>query len=415
MIFCNINEGIEETLDYRKHFSDVISSDNKIQSNGVAFISFDGIELGCIMTYKKTGRVATQVDRITFRNPILLEQNIKINDIVECFSNNLKSHFQRQTESHISVLSDKVEKELLSFFKKVHPYIYDEIKELQLRLKNNIPHYSDKAQEIIAQEKDAVNLVFKMFNFEEADLPVWSSSDNSAPFLNGYSHLTVREDPMINHDSQVFGDWSKVGQFAQGAVEFEKENQKITLMNVNRQPLEKTLGVDLLIYHHTYKSYIMIQYKRMVKENELFVYRPTDSSYESEIKRMIAFTKTLKSDIEDSIENYRLNNELFYFKLCPARIENSNSNKMVSGMYIPLKLWEILLADKSTDGSKGGKQLSFKNTGRYFHNSQFVNLAQNGWIGSLIKDSSKITEIIMSSINSDNSLTIAEYELNEEK
>lgn len=415
MIYCNIDEEIEERLEYRTHFSDVISSDFKLQRDGIAFISFDKISISCIMTYRKTGRVATHIDRITFRFPILLKQKIKISDIVDYFSNNLKAHFQRQIESHISVFSEKVEKELSSFLEEVHPSIYNEIKELHLRLKNNTPYYSHKAKEIIALEKDAVNLVFKMFNFEETDLPAWSSNDNSAPFLNGYSHVTIREDPMINHDSQVFGDWSKIGQYAQGAVEFMKENQKITLMNVNRQPLEKTLGVDLLIYHHTYKSYVMIQYKRMVKENEQYIYRPSDSSHDSEIKRMIDFTETLSSITNDSIENYRLNNELFYFKLCPARIENLNSNKMVSGMYIPLKLWSIILADKSTDGPKGGKQLSFKNTGRYFYNSQFINLAQNGWIGSQIKDSNKITEIIMSSINSDNSLTIAEYELNEEK
>ena len=415
MIFCNIDEEIEERLEYRTHFSDVISSDFKLQRNGIAFISFDKICISCIMTYRKTGRVATQVDRITFRSPILLKQKIKISDIVDYFSNNIKSHFKRQTESHISVFSEKVEKELLSFLKEVHPDIYNEIEELKLRLQNITPYYSHKTKEIIALEKDAVSLVFKMFNFEETDLPIWSSNDNSAPFLNGYSHLTVREDPMVNHDSQVFGDWSKIGQYAQGAIEFVKENQKITLMNVNRQPLEKTLGVDLLIYHHTYKSYVMIQYKRMVKENEQFIYRPNDSSYESEINRMIAFTESLNSNTDDSVESYRLNNELFFLKLCPARIENSNSNKMVSGMYIPLKLWGILLADKSTNGPKGGKQLSFKNTGRYFHNSQFINLAQNGWIGSQITDSSKITDIIISSINSDNSLTIAEYELNEEK
>lgn len=415
MIFCNIDEEIEEKLEYRTHFSDVISSDFKVQRNGIAFISFDKIHISCIMTYRKTGRVATQVDRITFRFPILLEQKIIISDIFNYLPNNLSAHFERQIESHISVFSEKVEERLLSYINEFHPSLYNEIKELQIRLQNNVPYYSHEAEEIIALEKDAVSLVFKMFNFDETDLPVWSSNDSSAPFLKGYDHLTVREDPMVNHDSQVFGDWTKIGQYAQGAVEFVKENQKITLMNVNRQPLEKTLGVDLLIYHHTYKSYIMIQYKRMIKENEQYIYRPSNSSYDSEIKRMNDFNARLNSITNDTIENYRLNNELFYFKLCPARIENFNLNKMVSGMYIPLKLWRIILEDKITDGPKGGKQLSFKNTGRYFHNSQFINLAQNGWIGSQIKDSDKITELILSSVDSENSLTIAEYELNVEK
>lgn len=289
MIFCNVNEDIEESLEYNKHFSDVISSNHKIPSKGIAFISFDNISINCIMTYKKTGRVATHKDRITFRNPFLIKEQITKSDIATQLSTKIKTHFLRQAETHISVLSYKVKIELLSFFQKNHPDIYDGINLLKQRLEISFPHYSEKAEEIIAQEKDAVILIFKMFDFKESDVPVWSSNDNSAPFLKGYSHLTIREDPMVNHDSQVFGDWSKVGQYAQGAVEFIKENQKITIMNVNRQPLEKTLGVDLLIYHHTYQSYILIQYKRMVKETDLYIYRPTDSSYISEITRMKSY------------------------------------------------------------------------------------------------------------------------------
>ena len=149
----------------------------------------------------------------------------------------------------------------------------------------------------------------------------------------------------------------------------------------------------------------------MTKETDLYIYRPTDSTYKSEIERMNSFMKTVNLDLTNkNIENYRFNNELFYFKLCPARIENSHSNRMVSGMYLPLELWNILLEDDCTNGPKGGKQVSFKNAGRYFNNSQFINLAQNGWIGSKIEDFDNVTKIIMSSINSDNSLMLAEYE-----
>ena len=63
---------------------------------------------------------------------------------------------------------------------------------------------------------------------------------------------------------------------------------------------------------------------------------------------------------EQSLASYRLNNELFYFKLCPARIENYKSDRMVNGMYIPLELWDILLKDRCTDGPKGGKQLNYE-------------------------------------------------------
>ncbi len=410
MIFYKSDEEIEEIIEYRKHFSDVISRDFKIPQEGIAFISFDDTSIKCIMGYRKSGRVATHIDRLSFKNPIILSEPLVIEDIHDNLPVKLKSHFIRQLESHISNFSEKVEKGFLDFIQKVRPEIYDKIGQLKLRLRRQIPEYKTKSAEIIAQEKDAVDSIFKMFHFEESDIPTWSSNDSSAPFLKGYNHLTVREDPMVNHDSQVFGDWSKIGQYSQGAVEFEKENQKITIMNVNRQPLEKTMGVDLLIYHHTFQSYIFIQYKRMTKEKDIYVYRLTDSSYLSELKRMKDFKSILNTYSSESLKNYRLNNELFYFKLCPARIENLNTNRMVSGMYVPLELWEILLKDNSTNGPKGGKLLSFNNTGRYFNNSQFINLSQNGWIGSKIDNVETITNIILDSVNSEKSLIIAEYE-----
>lgn len=411
IIFCNIDEDFGDDLDDDYHFSDVISSYCNVPKKGIAIVSFDNHNITCITTYKKTGRVATQKDRITFRNPVIIKSEITIEDIEAKLSSKIKNHFKRQTESHVTAFSEKVCDGVLEYFSKEYPELYDEIKLLNQRIENSIPKYTKRAEEIIAQEKDAVNLVFKMFDFNESDVPVWISNDNSAPFLKGYSSTTIREDPMVNHDSQVFGDWSKVGQHAQGAVEFIKENQKITLMNVNRQPLEKTLGVDLLIYHHTYKSYIFIQYKRMTKETDLYIYRPTDSTYKAEIERMNSFMDTVNlNKTNKSLENYRFNNDLFYFKLCPAKIENSQSNRMVGGMYLPLELWSILLEDDCTNGPKGGKQLSFKNTGRYFNNTQFINLAQNGWIGSRIEDFGNVTDIIMASINTDNSIILAEYE-----
>lgn len=410
IIFCNIDNDFEDYLDNDSHFSDVIPSYYKIPQKGIAIVSFDHHNITCITTYKKTGRVATQKDRITFRNPVVLQSEITTEGIEEKLSSKIRNHFKRQAESHVTAFSEKVSEGVLEYFSTEHPEVYEEIQSLNQRLENYIPKYPQGAKEIIAQEKDAANLVFKMFDFNESDIPVWNSNSDSAPFLRGYNSTTIREDPMVNHDSQVFGDWEKIGQHALGAVEFSKENQRITLMNVNRQPLERTLGVDLLIYHHTYQSYIFIQYKRMTKETDLYVYRPTDSTYISEINRMNAFMKTITlKETNKNLQNYRFNKDLFYFKLCPAKIENPNSNQMVKGMYLPLELWTVLLDDDSTNGPKGGKQLSYNNTERYFNNTQFINLAQNGWIGSKIEDLKNVTDIILASINSDNSLTLAEY------
>jgi hypothetical protein len=213
---------------------------------------------------------------------------------------------------------------------------------------------------------------------------------------------------MVVHDSQVFGDWSKIQQYAVGAAEFQRDGHKLTIMNVNRHKIEETLGVDLLLYHHSYRSYVLVQYKRMTKDGEKLVYRPTDKSYKSELARIDKFE--LASMTALSLEDYRLSEEFFYFKLCPADLKDPLSTKMIPGMYIPLSLWKLLLDSKSTLGNKGGRMVGYDNVGRYINNTLFVDLVQSGWVGSQIEDTKKITSQIQAAISRDRSLMLARYE-----
>jgi hypothetical protein len=38
------------------------------------------------------------------------------------------------------------------------------------------------------------------------------------------------------------------------------------MINVNRTPIEKTMGADLVYYDNTYRSHVMVQYKMMTTE-----------------------------------------------------------------------------------------------------------------------------------------------------
>jgi hypothetical protein len=169
-----------------------------------------------------------------------------------------------------------------------------------------------------------------------------------------------------------------------GAAEFVKEGHKLTIMNVNRHKIEETLGVDLLIYHHTYRSYVLIQYKRMTKDGDSLTYRPVDNSYSSEIQRMESFRKLTSEPKLKCVSDFRLNNEFFYFKLCPAEIKEPLSTKMIPGMYLPLSYWRLLLSSIETSGRRGGRLFSYDNVKRYINNTLFTDLVQNGWVGSQV-------------------------------
>jgi hypothetical protein len=181
-------------------------------------------------------------------------------------------------------------------------------------------------------------------------------------------------------------------------------------MNVNRKAVELALGVDLLYYHHRFRSYIMVQYKRMVKEGnrEEVVFRPDRQCYE-EIKRMRRF-ESQYSDTPQTpqcIDDYRLNPEIFFFKICPAIVFDPLSTDLIQGMYLPLDYWDVLEVSPQVKSSKGKMKITYGNVDRYINNTLFTQLAQSGWLGSRLKRTDVLTHLIKQLLESGKSLVLA--------
>jgi hypothetical protein len=197
-------------------------------------------------------------------------------------------------------------------------------------------HITGRGSEILAQEKDAVLLARAIFGIENHRRPLrWSrGGDNEiAPFLRGLSEVNIDENTMIAHDSRVFGDWGISSEEQVGAVVFSRGERRLTVMNVNNRPLEHTLGVDLLYYNHNYRSFVLVQYKRLKKERQGLVYRPTDTSYRRQIEHMRRFCDRLRElPIERFIGEYRLHSTPFYFKICKMRRFNPGDQSMIQGV-----------------------------------------------------------------------------------
>jgi hypothetical protein len=403
---------IQDAMSYKNSFSDTISSNFKIPSKGLAFVSLNGEDIHYVMLFQKSGRVATKIDRISFKMPVELLPALSLEDVKRDAPTNINRFVIKQTEYGLNRLSPKV-----------FPYIYETIKSKYVDIIEDFNRLERKilgldrapfgaGAAIIAYEKDAVSLSLRVAGFSDNDLSNWSSGDEPAPFLRGFDSAVIREDPMVAHDAEVFGEWRIISRFVVGAVEFTKEDQKLTIINVNRHRIEETLGVDLILYHHSYKSYVMVQYKRMVNEGNKLVYRPIGETYESEIDKMNQFTDQIyqyEERVSGAIDSYRLNNDLFYFKLCPAELKDPLSTKMITGMYLPLSYWNKLMQSEDTQGPRGGRIISYENVQRHVNNTLFVELMQNGWIGSSTTASEVISELIRDSISRNNSLILANY------
>lgn len=349
----NLSYSIEETLEYHNSFTDSIEYKKGLPSKGIAFISLDNLTISYVCLFEKRRKITTGKSLIRFSNAKEIEPPLLVDQIFSAIPARLQRYFPKSAKNEISFLSPSVLASILNHLEENYPSLYLNISKLISKCTPALGRMYKS--EILDFEKDSINLLLKIGGFSGYEIPEWNPISKDAPFLSGFESLELREDPMINFDSQVFGDWDLIKRDIKGAIVFSKDKCKITIFNANRTPIEETLGVDLLIYHHTYSSYVLIQYKRMIKEGTTNSYRPIDSSYVKEFQAMNDFLQKITATNPTDLIDYRINDEFYYFKICPSTLDDPSSQKMITGMYIPLSYWNLLLSSEKTLGTRGGK------------------------------------------------------------
>jgi hypothetical protein len=233
-----------------------------------------------------------------------------------------------------------------------------------------------------------------------------------ASFLSRLQEVSVREDLQIIHDQSTFPGMEVARRDVVGSVVLRNGEQYLTILNCNRQPLEHTLGVDLIYYNHQFDSFVLVQYKRMIGGGSLGPeYRPqNDPNHDKELRRMLAAEKMLGAlprITNHDTDAYRLSERAFYVKLCETKTKVALDAGMVSGMYLPLALWRRVLKSPVVRGPRGGIVIRWGNCPRRFNNGEFTNLLRNGWIGSAARQSKALANIIENVLKSGRMLVLA--------
>lgn len=330
--------------------------------------------------------------------------------IAEFSSNpNVRKFLRNSEKLPSSRASAEVWQEFLTLLKSLRPSIAGRIDELESRRNQKAIATNGEGFQTMALEKDAAGLALSIFGLDRSKVLPRNVHSEPAPFLRGLERTILREDTMIAHDAITFPGWDIAESHQVGTVQFSRNNQHLTIMNVNRHPIEQTLGVDLLYYHHVYNAYILVQYKRMTQEPNLsWTFRPNEKQCMEELARMRDFNRNNPEDTSDTtVRNYRLNPEAFYFKLCESVTYSGTSSQLISGMYIPLDYWENLLESPKVMGKRGGLRMDSNNIERHLNNTDFVSLVQRGWIGSRQNKTTEITTIVNQLLNDNHSVTIA--------
>lgn len=410
---------IEEHVQAFGEFSDTVSApDFKPKQRAVALISFDGETLAYAALATRGQRVATQKHVIRFTRLIDLD-GVDVDELLPLMGTARGRTVARFLEEEGGTLSPETWAELRKALKQVRPDAVSELDALGLLAETRPRVYRGQGYETVAEEKDAFLLATEIFGIKRRlSARLLSPPRELAPFLVGLPDATRIEDVMIQKDKTTLADWIATPEDQVGSVMLQRrDGRKLTIINVNRTRIEETLGVDLIYYNHTFRSFVMVQYKVMESEEDengdnIAIYRPNDSSYKKELARMESHVASRPPMAPNTREAFRLSSNGFLFKLCPRITFDPLSTAPIKGMYLPLDYWRLLVASPQVRGPKGGVQITYANSGRYFDNGLFVRLVEDGWIGSPIDKERELSDLIRTGLGAKRSVIYAKTSRN---
>src|SRR5262249_14390537 len=144
------------------------------------------------------------------------------------------------------------------------------------------------------------------------------------------------------------------------------------------------------------------------KDDKVYYYSPKKQFYDQvERMRSIAATVSGCNSGPTEMNEYRLDSNWFYFKLCDPYEFKPVSPDLADGIYIPLEYMDLLLKSPQVRGERGGVKITYKNVGRHFPNSFFMKLVEEGLIGSYPETSERIFAEVERSLGNDRSVTLA--------
>jgi hypothetical protein len=264
------------------------------------------------------------------------------------------------------------------------------------------------AAELLAWEKDAAGVLLQTAGIKRDVLRTWQAAPPADPtplrrvnFVAGLSNRRVHEGLLIAHDAERFPRWLSVPVADVGWRMFTKEEtgDELLIYNANNQGVEDALGVDLIYYHEQYRSFVLVQYKKLERGSHLddWGYRP-DDSFVDQLRRMREIDD---ASTESDHPDYRIFYKPCWVKLAKEQAFVNDTDDLIHGMYLPREVVERLIDDPSTAGPHGGTRLTYDNVPRYLNNTTFTNLVGDGWIGSSGTGTDLILKLIVDALDGD--------------
>lgn len=274
-----------------------------------------------------------------------------------------------------------------------------------------IRRISDRARESLAVQQQATLTSLAIAGFDRKELQEWAPPEVGPPssFLDGLPSARLREDPMVINDLTRIPGFELIRTLPYSAAIFQSPTERLTVVLANRLPLEEQTGTDLIYFNETFKSFVLVQYKAMERSGgEEAEFRLPSTQLDEEIRRMEHLLRSLRACApNDNRDGFRLTENPFFLKLCPRMVFHPDSVGLVPGMYLPLDYWTLLVGNPGLEGPRGGRRVTYQNVGRYFDNTEFINLVAKAWVGTNANQSAVLEAVIRDVVGTGQTVTIA--------
>ena len=214
---------------------------------------------------------------------------------------------------------------------------------------------------------------------------------------------------MVTWDSERIPDLYLTDENIHGK-RFSGSGKTLTVILVNRLPLEEVTGTDLIYINETTGSFVGVQYKMWESGSPNDIFRTSSGNFLPELKRMEEISKKI-GQIEAEIptpQNYRLSSECLYFKLCSRSNSEHDQNRLFSGDHFSLGYFNHLRQTTALKGPKGGERfLRGDENLRPLQTSEFISLVKSGLIGSYPPQTIFINDLIAATLAQGRAVTLA--------
>jgi len=208
--------------------------------------------------------------------------------------------------------------------------------------------------------------------------------------------IPIQERSLLEHDARLFRSLLG-GQPYHSAIFSNNANRSVRIYIVDQTDIETVLGVDLIIYSTCYENFLLLQYKRMIRGKNSWAYQINPSSnLNNQLASMASFRSAVASQPPSppTLWSYRLNDNPFYFKFCEQFRSEARDDSLIPGITMcETHLREFLILPES-HGPKGGLSVGYHNCPRYLNNTEFIQLARVGWIGSGMQAVSLLQKVL---------------------